>query len=107
MSPNESARPVGRHEPVVSIRAPGGKKIDLDLNEYRLALLLLVDFGGDWDAMRLAATLVTDGPAKMAVAHERLEPITGHLHTLLARGVDSLELLAARFWFREETVEPS
>jgi hypothetical protein len=88
------------NEPVVTIRTPDGTDIGLSLNEYRLAMIGLVDFDGDWAALQTAAAFVVDGEGKKTLIRERLLPLSAHLQALLARGVDSLELLAARHWFR-------
>jgi len=69
-------------------------------SEYRLALLGLVDFAGEWSALETATTFVVDGPAKRAVIRERLLPAAAELNVLLTRDVDAIELLAARYWFR-------
>jgi hypothetical protein len=86
----------------VTIRTAEGRRIELTLPEYRLALLWLVDFAANWEALEYATTLVPDGPAKLALIRERLRPVAAHLPALASRGVDSLEMLAARFWFRQE-----
>ncbi len=91
--------------PAVTIRTSAGPRIDLSLAEYRLALLWLVDYGGHWEPLETATTLVVDGSAKAALIRERLRPVATHLPTLTSRGVDALEMLAARFWFRQEEVK--
>jgi hypothetical protein len=88
------------NEPVVTLHRPGAPDLSLTLNEYRLALIGLVDFGGDWSALETAAAFVVDGPPKGLLVRDRLMPNAGQLGGLLSRGVDSLELLAARHWFR-------
>ena len=92
--------------PVVNIRIPSGHSITLSLDEFWLALLGLVDFEGDWDALRTAAGLVTDGETKAAIISQRLLPVAEYLPGLLQRGVDSFELLTARHWFRHRTCQP-
>ncbi len=87
----------------VAIRVDRSTIMELDLDEYRLALLWLVDFERDWDAFEMAAKLVVDGAAKAGIAAVRLRPMAEHLPALAKRGVDSLELLAARYWFRQES----
>ncbi len=91
--------------PAIVIRTPAGVRFELNPYEYRLALLGLVDFGGAWEVLEQAAGFVVDGPAKAAIVRDRLRPLGSHLPALLARGVDSIELLAARFWFRQEKIE--
>ncbi len=91
--------------PAVTIRTPAGTRIDLSLAEYRLALLWLVDYAGQWEPLEMATTLVVDGPAKAALVREHLRPAALHLPALTSRGVDALEMLAARFWFRQEEVK--
>jgi|GEM_PF-1467020 hypothetical protein len=92
--------PLDPNDPVVTIRRSGEPSFTLTLNEYRLALLGLVDFAGEWEALETATTFVVDGARKGALVRERLRPLAAHLDVLLARGVDGLELLAARHWFR-------
>lgn len=86
------------------MRTAAGVRFELNFDEYRLALMGLVDFAGAWDALEMATTLVVDGPAKAAVVRNRLLPLASHLPALLARGVDSLEMLAARRWFRQGSI---
>lgn len=82
------------------LTTPSGLTISLSGDEAQLTLLGLVDFEGRWDALQAATAFVVDGPAKAAIIPERLLPLAGHLPALLERGVDSLEMLAARHWFR-------
>jgi len=99
---DDSARktPPDPNATVVSLRLVSGESIGLTWNEYRLALIGLVDFAGDWQALETAAALVVDGAAKAQLARERLQPLAGHLGVLLNRGLDGIELLTARHWFR-------
>ena len=95
--------------PVVNIRLPSGPNITLTLDEFWLALLGLVDFEGDWEALQTAAGLVTDGETKAALISDRILPVAEYLTALLQRGVDAFELLTARHWFRHracQTVSP-
>jgi hypothetical protein len=85
--------------PAIVFRTPSGLTISLTADEYRLALLGLVDFAGAWDALALAADFVVDGPAKQALIRERLRPLSEALSPL-AQQVDALAMLAARHWFR-------
>jgi hypothetical protein len=82
--------------PGAVLTTPSGLTISLSRDEAQLALLGLVDFEGHWDALQAATAFVVDGPAKAAIIRERL----CHLPALLGFGVDSLEMLAARHWFR-------
>jgi hypothetical protein len=106
MSSNaQKGKPASAGGAAITVRTAAGIRFELTLDEYRLALLGLVDFDSAWDALELATTLVADGPAKAAILRDRLLPIASHLPALLVRGVDSLELLAARRWFREGVKE--
>lgn len=87
----------------VHIHTPSGLTIPLSFDEYRLALLGLVDFEGQWQALEAAAQFVTDGRNKAALIRERLLPIAGYLPVLVERDLDAAELLAVRFWFRQGT----
>ena len=71
----------------------------LSPDETRLALLSVVDFEGDWEAMEAATTLVVDGPAKASLIRERLAPAAAQVTGHFAADVNVLELLAARHWF--------
>jgi hypothetical protein len=97
---NAKKPPLDPNELTVTIRPNGAPVFTLTLNEYRLALLGLVDFAGDWDALETATTFVVDGAKKAALVRDHLRPQAAHLDVLLARGLDGLELLAARHWFR-------
>jgi hypothetical protein len=77
-----------------------GAIIALTLDDYRLALLGRVDFEDNWAALEAAAKLVVDGDTKGAIIREHLLPIAGHL-TAIGQTVDSMEMLAARHWFRD------
>ena len=99
-----SRRSLDPDEPVVTIRKPGGGTISFTFNEYRLALIALVDFDSQWSGLEMASAFVVDGAAKSRLIQERLIPVAEHLDVLLTRGVDSLELLAARHWFRHGQV---
>jgi len=85
---------------VVTVHTAGGEDLPLTLNEFRLALLCLVDFDGDWEALHVAAAFVVDGEGKRNLMRERLQPNAAALPVLLERGIDSLDVLAARHWFR-------
>ncbi len=98
--PEGNKQPLDPNEPVVKIRKPGEPGLTLSLNEYRLALIGLVDYDGQWPSLELATGFVVDGAAKADLLHGRLLPNASRLDALLARGVDGLELLAARQWFR-------
>jgi len=87
-------------DPAVTIHNAEGQPLPLTLNEFRLALLGLVDFEGDWEAMQEATRFVVDGTGKRALIEKRLLPVATALPSLLSRGIDSLEVLAARHWFR-------
>jgi hypothetical protein len=77
-----------------------GLVLSLSRDEYRLALLGVVDFEGDWQALEVASSFVVDGPKKGVLIRERLLPMAGELAPAFERGVDAFELIAARFWFR-------
>jgi hypothetical protein len=70
--------------------------------EFRLALIGLVDFDANWPALVLAAAYVPGGEHKAEIVNSRLLPLSDSLPSILERGVDSVELVAARFWFRHE-----
>jgi hypothetical protein len=74
--------------------------VALSADEYRLALLGLVDFEGQWEALATAAAFVVDGSRKAALVQERLAPIASHLPALLKRKVDAFEMIGLRHWFR-------
>ncbi|MCX6031297.1 MAG: hypothetical protein NT169_18615 [Chloroflexi bacterium] len=83
-----------------------GAIVALTLDEYRLALLGRVDFEDRWAALEAAAQYVVDGDAKTAAIRANLLPIAEHL-TEIGQKVDSLELLAARHWFRNLPSTPT
>jgi len=80
-------------------KTPSGLPLALSPDELRLALLGVVDFEGDWEALEAATTLVVDGTAKAALIQERLAPAAAHVTGHFAADVNVLELLAARRWF--------
>ena len=86
-----------------NLTTPSGVTIVLSPDEYRLALLGLVDFEGGWAIMQMAAEMVVDGEAKAALIRERLVPVADALPGLLAEGVDVFQLWAARHWFDSQT----
>jgi hypothetical protein len=96
--------------PVIAFQTPSGLSVSLTAkltaDEYRLALLGLVDFEGAWDALELAATFVVDGAAKQALVRDRLRPLADALSPL-ALQVDPLAMLAARYWFRQGEIAGS
>ena len=57
-----------------TVKTPSGLTLALSPDETRLALLGVVDFEGDWEAMEAATTLVVDGPAKASLIRDRLAP---------------------------------
>ena len=71
----------------------------LSPDEARLALLSVVDFEGDWEAMEAATALVVDGPAKAGLIRGRTAPAPAQVTDHPAADVNVLELLAARHWF--------
>ena len=84
----------------ITFHAPSGRSVVLSPDEYRLALLWLIDFEAAWDGLEAATAFVVDGEAKLALIRRRLRPLAGDL-TLLSQRVDTLALLAARHWFRQ------
>ncbi len=105
MADNQEKRPGSGHNgPAVVIRSRSGERIELTLPEYRLALLWLVDFEQHWEGLERAAEFVPDGPAKLALVRGHLREVSDQLPALASRGIDSLELLAARLWFRQESI---
>lgn len=104
MNEKHTERPAHGNSTVLTLRTAAGDRLELTLNQYRLALLGLVDFEADWEALETAAGFVSDGAAKAAIVREQLRPVAGELHALTARGVDAMEVLAARIWFRGERV---
>jgi hypothetical protein len=91
--------------PAVLIRSAGGTRLELTLAEYRLALLCLVDFDGEWEGLEAATGFVPDASAKVALIRGRLRPHASQLSAITSRGVDAIEMLAARFWFRQEELK--
>jgi hypothetical protein len=91
--------------PAVLIRGADGTRLELTLAEYRLALLCLVDFEGRWEGLEAATGFVPDGSGKSSLIRERLRPHAFQLSAITSRGVDSIEMLAARFWFRQEELK--
>ena len=96
----------GARDPTPPPESRRGVILALTSNEYRLALLGLVDFAGQWFALETATAFVVDGPTKLAVIRERLLPMADELAVLLTRDVDAIELLAARYWFRNGAYNP-
>ena len=82
-----------------TVRTPPGLTPVLSPDETRLALLGVVDFEGDWEAMEAATALVVDGPAKASLIRDRLAPAAAQLPGHFAAEVGVLDLLAARHWF--------
>jgi hypothetical protein len=80
--------------------APSGLVVTLSPDEYRLALLWLIDFEAAWEGLETATMFVADGQAKLALIRQRVRPLADDL-TPLGEHVDSLALLAARHWFRQ------
>jgi hypothetical protein len=83
----------------IAFLAPSGLAVTLSPDEYRLALLWLIDFEGVWEGLETATLFVADGEAKLALIHQRVRPLADDL-TPLGERVDSLTMLAARHWFR-------
>jgi hypothetical protein len=82
-----------------TLRTPSGLALVLSPDESRLALLGVVDFEGDWEAMEAATMLVVDGPAKASLIRDRLAPTAAEFTGHFAAEVNVLDLLAARHWF--------
>jgi hypothetical protein len=82
-----------------TIRTPSGLVFALSPDEIRLALLGVVDFEGNWEAMEAATVLVVDGPAKASLTRDRLALVAAQLEEHFAAEVNVLDLLAARHWF--------
>jgi len=82
-----------------TVKTSSGLTPALSLDETRLALLGMVDFEGDWEAMEAATTLVVDGPAKASLIRDRLAPAAAGFTGHFAADVNVLDLLAARHWF--------
>jgi hypothetical protein len=83
----------------ISFLAPSGLVVTLSPDEYRLALLWLVDFEAAWEGLEAATLFVADGPAKLALIQQRVRPLADDLAPL-EKHVESMALLAARHWFR-------
>jgi hypothetical protein len=83
----------------ITFLAPSGLSVTLSPDEYRLALLWLIDFEAAWEGLETAALFVADGEAKLALIRQRVRPLADDLTPLGAR-VDAMALLAARHWFR-------
>jgi hypothetical protein len=71
----------------------------LSTDESRLALLGVVDFEGDWEALAAAPPWVVDGPTKANLIRGRLAPAAAEFTSQFAAEVKVLDLLAARHWF--------
>jgi len=82
-----------------TVKTLSGLTFALSPDETRLALLGVVDFEGDWEAMEAATTLVVDGPAKASLIRDRLAPTAAEFTGHFAADVNVLDLLAARHWF--------
>jgi len=93
-------------DPTATPESRRGGVLALTSNEYRLALLGLVDFAGQWSALETATSFVVDGPVKRSLIRERLLPQAEDLPALMQRDVDALDLLAARYWFRHGACDP-
>jgi hypothetical protein len=87
----------------ISFLAPSGPTVTLSPDEYRLALLGLIDFEGAWEGLETATIFVPDGQAKLALIRQRVRLLADDL-TPLGEHVDALTLLAARHWFRHGPV---
>ena len=83
----------------ITFLAPSGLAVTLSPDEYRLALLWLIDFEAAWEGLETATMFVADGQAKLALIRQRVRPLADDLTPLGAR-VDAMALLAARHWFR-------
>ena len=83
----------------ISFLTPSGLAVTLSPDEFRLALLWLIDFEAAWEGLETATLFVTDGQAKLALIRQRVRPLADELAPL-GEHVDSLTLLAARQWFR-------
>ena len=82
-----------------TLEPSSGIPIVLSADEYRLALLWLVDFEQAWEGIEAATAFVPDGEAKLALVRTRLRLLAGPLAELGTR-LDPLSLLIARHWFR-------
>ena len=83
----------------ISFLAPSGLTVTLSPEEYRLALLWLIDFEAAWEGLETATLFVADGQAKLALIRQRVRPLADDLAPL-GEHVDAMALLAARRWFR-------
>ena len=83
----------------ITFLTPSGLSVTLSPDEYRLALLWLIDFEAAWEGLEAATMFVADGQAKLALIRQRVRPLADDLVPLGAR-VDAMALLAARHWFR-------
>ena len=83
----------------ITFLAPSGLAVTLSPDEYRLALLWLIDFEAAWEGLETATLFVADGEAKLALIRQRVRPLADDLAPLGAR-VDAMALLATRHWFR-------
>ena len=87
----------------ITFLEPSGRPVALSPDEYRLALLWLIDFEAAWEGLEAATAFVTDGAAKLALIQQRLRPRAADLSPL-GQHLDSLALLTARHWFRQGQV---
>ena len=87
----------------ITFLAPSDLSVTLSPDEYRLALLWLIDFEAAWEGLETAALFVADGEAKLALIRQRVRPLADDLTPLGAR-VDAMALLAARHWFRHRLI---
>lgn len=88
------------------VRLPSGVAVALSPAEQRLALLGLVDYEAAWDGLIRATDFVADGAAKRKIIENRILSLADALTSLTER-LDSLDLLAARHWFRYEPIAPA
>lgn len=72
-------------------------------NDYWLTVLCYVDYAGDWEAIRRAATNVTDGLTKRRLI-ERLAAVDPGMLQVMLREVYEEEVTEAREWFRHHNV---
>jgi hypothetical protein len=82
-----------------TVKTPSGLTAPLSPDETRLALLGMVDFEGDWDALEAATSLVVDGAAKAGLIRDRLASLAAGFTGHFVADVNVLDLLAARHWF--------
>jgi hypothetical protein len=83
----------------ITFLAPSGLVVTLSPDEFRLALLWLIDFEAAWEGLETATMFVADGQAKLVLIRQRVRPLADNL-TPLGEHVDAIALLAARHWFR-------